>query len=334
MDCFTGLDEVPAGFGPSVVTIGNFDGVHRGHLRVLDTVVSLARGSGRRSAAITFDPHPALVHRPDQPHLPIMGWRDSTELMAETGLDALLLLPYSLEFAATGPEEFILETFVEALGATTVVIGADVRFGRDNAGDLQTMRELGKRHGFDVVVVQDLSAEDVGLEREPDRRFSSTWIRELLAAGDVETANQLLGRCHRMSGEVVHGSARGREMGFPTANMAPDADGLIPADGVYAGWLVDESGQRWPAAISVGSNPTFEGVQRQVEAHVMGRPEEKVEDFDLYGQHVLLEFVAHLRPMVAYHGMEALIAQMHHDVEDAWAHLRETPDPAAGARKA
>jgi len=315
VQCFTSLGQVPEDFGPSVVTIGNFDGVHRGHVRVLSQVVDQARARRARSVAVTFDPHPAQVHRPDRPHHPIMGWDDCRLLMADTGLDALLLLPYSLEFARTTPEDFIRETFVDALGAKAVVIGADVRFGRDNAGDLETMRELGRRYGFDVVVVEDLAADGEG--GEESRRFSSTWIRELLAAGDVEEAARLLGRHHRMSGEVVHGAARGRELGFPTANMAPDSDGLVPADGVYAGWLFDEAGTRWPVAISVGSNPTFEGVSRQVEAHVMDRPKERVEDFDLYGQHVRLEFVAHLRPMVAYRGMEALIEQMHQDVADA-----------------
>ncbi|MCP3425058.1 bifunctional riboflavin kinase/FAD synthetase [Rothia sp. AR01] len=320
MDCFTSLEQVPAGYGPTAVTIGNFDGVHRGHARVISTLVEEARRSGLRSVAISFDPHPALVHRPDEPHFPIMGQRDSSQLLAGLGLDALALLPYSLEFARKSPEEFIRETFVEGLGAQRVVIGADVRFGQGNAGDLSTMQELGERYGFDVVVVEDLGVDDelgdLGAEN-PHRRCSSTWIRELLAQGDVEAAGLLLGRHHRMRGEVVHGAARGRELGFPTANMAADSDGLIPADGVYAGWLHDRAGTRWPVAISVGSNPTFEGVSRQVEAHVMGRPQEQVEDFDLYGQQVLLEFVAHLRPMVAYRGLEALIEQMARDVEDA-----------------
>ncbi|WP_238654469.1 bifunctional riboflavin kinase/FAD synthetase [Rothia uropygialis] len=329
MDCFRSLDEIPEEFGPTAVTIGNFDGVHRGHARVIETVVSEAHSAGLQAVAISFDPHPALVHRPDVPHLPIMGLQDSLDLLEELGLDALVLLPYSLEFARETPEDFIRETFVEGLRAKKVVIGADVRFGRDNSGDLTTMQELGVEYGFEVVVVEDLSTDNDLNElhdEDPHRRCSSTWIRELLAAGDVEAATHLLGRYHRMRGEVIHGAARGRELGFPTANMSPESDGLIPADGVYAGWLHDEAGMRWPVAISVGSNPTFEGVSRQVEAHVMGRPHEEVEDFDLYGQHVLLEFVAHLRPMVAYEGMDALIRQMSKDVDDAWRVLG--PDEA------
>ncbi|RUQ21143.1 bifunctional riboflavin kinase/FAD synthetase [Kocuria sp. HSID16901] len=328
MDCFRSLSEIPQGYGETAVTIGNFDGVHRGHTRVIRTVVEEARASGLKAVAISFDPHPALVHRPDVPHYPIMGERDSRDLLAELGLDALVLLPYSLEFAQQTPEDFIRETFVEGLSAKKVVIGADVRFGRNNAGDLETMRHLGEIHGFSVVVVDDLSTDNVlgGLSVDaPHRRCSSTWIRELLAEGDVQSAATLLGRYHRMRGKVVHGAARGRELGFPTANMATDSDGLVPADGVYAGWLHDDGGSRWPVAISVGSNPTFDGVSRQVEAHVMGRPQEAVEDFNLYGHNVLLEFVARLRPMVAYEGMEALIRQMTQDVDDAWDALGGRP---------
>jgi riboflavin kinase/FMN adenylyltransferase len=170
------------------------------------------------------------------------------------------------------------------------------------------MRDLGTQLGFDVVVIDELGN---------DRRWSSTWVREALAAGDVATAAEVLGRSHHMRGEVVHGAARGRDLGFPTANLAPESSGFIPADGIYAGWLTDAAGSRWPAAVSVGSNPTFAGVSRQVEAFVMGRPHERVEDFDLYGQVVMVEFVERLRGMVAYTGPEALVDQMNLDVRAA-----------------
>ncbi|NKX49525.1 bifunctional riboflavin kinase/FAD synthetase, partial [Arthrobacter deserti] len=154
------------------------------------------------------------------------------------------------------------------------------------------------------------------------RRCSSTWVREALLAGDVATAAQVLGRLHRVRGQVGHGDARGRDLGFPTANLSPESSsGLVPADGVYAGWLIDAYGHRWPAAISVGSNPTFAGASRRVEAHVIDRPAEAVEDFDLYGQTVVVEFVARLRGMVAYEGLDALIAQMALDVAQARALL-------------
>lgn len=311
MKSYTDITQIPAGYGPTAVTIGNFDGVHIGHQRVLSTLVATARERGVTSVAISFDPHPAVVHGPAGAHVDIMGQGDRQAVMAELGVDVYLLLHYDLDFAAQTPEEFVVKTFVEALGARCVVIGDDVRFGANNSGDLATMQELGRRYGFDVVVVEDLLASD-------QSRCSSTTIRQLLSQGRVEEAGSLLGRSHYMRGEVVHGAARGRELGFPTANLSVHSEGLVPADGVYAGWLSDEQGVRHPVAISVGTNPTFEGVTtRQVEAHVIDRTDECVEDFDLYGQQVTLEFVAFLRGMVAYTGVEALVEQMHQDVDQA-----------------
>ena len=292
MTLYTALSEVLAGYGPSVVTIGNFDGVHRGHARVISRVVSLAEEHGLSSIAVSFDPHPMQVHRPEAAHHDIMGQGSRRYFMCLLGLNDYLLLNYNLEFAAQTPEEFVKSTFVDALNARFVVIGDDVRFGKNNSGDLNTMRELGEKYGFEVVVVEDLMVDE-------NTRCSSTRIRQLLLEGDMPAATELLGRHHMMAGEVVHGLARG----------------LIPADGVYAGWLVDESGNRHPSAISVGTNPTFDGIEhRQVEAHVIDRPEERVEDFNLYGQRVLIEFVKRLRPMVAYTGVEALIEQINDDV--------------------
>ena len=306
MHYWKGLEAVPAAAGPTVVTIGNFDGVHRGHCEVLEQAVYRARELAAKSVAITFDPHPALVHRPDQAPELIMGLADRIDLLDAVGLDAVLMIHYTLDFAENSADDFVREIFVEKLGAVAVVVGHDVRFGKDNAGDFEFMQQLGIKYGFDVIGVEDVGDK---------RRLSSTWVREELSAGNVEGAAEILGRPHRMRGEVVHGAARGRELGFPTANLAADATGIIPADGVYAGWLVDEADMRWPAAISVGSNPTFEGVSRVVEAHVIDRPTEDFGDFDLYGQQVVVEFVKHLRPMVAYRGIEALIEQMNEDVE-------------------
>ncbi|WP_281268087.1 bifunctional riboflavin kinase/FAD synthetase [Arthrobacter psychrolactophilus] len=312
MQIWNSMEEVPESFGPCVVTLGNFDGLHLGHQEVLGQVRDEAAKRGARSVALTFDPHPAKVHRPESAPEQIMGLADKLNAMAELGLDAVLVLPYTLDFAAQTAEEFVRNVFVDGLSACAVVIGRDTRFGKGNSGDFSTMVSLGADLGFDVVVVDD---------EGHDRRWSSTWVREALRQGDVDTAAQVLGRPHTMSGEVVHGAARGRELGFPTANLSPDACGIIPEDGVYAGWLTDESGHRWPSAISVGSNPTFVGVSRQVEAYVINRPEESVEDFNLYGQHIVVEFVRRLRGMVAYTGPEALIEQMHQDVIDTRAIL-------------
>ncbi|MCG7422455.1 bifunctional riboflavin kinase/FAD synthetase [Micrococcus porci] len=318
------MAEVPTDLPRTVVALGNFDGVHRGHRAVLERVVEIAHERGQLAVAVTFTPHPRVVHQPGLEHVEILSPEQRAVRLDETGIDALFLQHYTLEFAAQTPEEFVTSMFVRGLNAAAVVVGRDVRFGRDNAGDFAEMVRLGGVHGFDVVAVEDLPAED----GDGERRCSSTWIRELLAAGDVAHAAEVLGRNHVVAGAVVHGFARGRELGFPTANLEADAAGMIPADGVYAGWVHDAHGSVWPAAVSIGSNPTFEGVSRVVEAHVIDRPEEPVEDFDLYGQQIEVEFVERLRGMVAYEGVEKLVAQMHQDVDQARAVLAAAPQPA------
>ena len=311
--------EVPKDFGPTVVTIGNFDGVHRGHQHVLAQLTNTAKRHHIPSVAVTFDPHPAQVHRPESAPELIMGLQDKLEALGDTGVDAVLVMKYTLDLAAMSPIEFVRDVLIDGLHAAHVVVGHDLRFGAGNVGDVVTMQELGEQLGFGVQVVNEYGAGGFPLHHDgdADRRCSSTWVREALSEGDVVTAAAVLGRPHRMRGEVVHGAARGRDLGFPTANLSPDSTGYIPADGIYAGWLIDQSGTRWPAAISVGSNPTFDGVSRQVEAHVIDRPEENVEDFDLYGQTVAVEFTRRLRGMVAYRGPEALVEQMCLDVAQA-----------------
>jgi riboflavin kinase / FMN adenylyltransferase len=310
------LADVPEGFGPAVVTIGNFDGVHRGHQSVLQQLVAAAHERDAAAVVISFEPHPAQVHRPETAPELIMGLQDRVETLADTGIDGLLMMHYTLDLAALTPEEFVRSVLVDGLRAKAVVIGHDVRFGRGNSGDLSTMQSLGAQLGFDVVVIDDFGSSLQSTTTAGDqRRCSSTWVREALVAGDVTTAARVLGRPHRMRGVVVHGAARGRALGFPTANLSSESTGFIPADGIYAGWLIDSSQVRWPAAISVGSNPTFEGVSRQVEAHVIDRPQEEVSVFDLYDQTVIVEFVRRLRGMVAYRGPEALIEQMRLDVD-------------------
>lgn len=318
MHYWDGLGAVPRDPAPSVVTLGNFDGVHRGHRQVLDQVVSAARAAGALSVAITFDPHPRVVHRPNDLQEAITGYEEKAHLIERAGIDAMLVIHYTLEFAQQSPEEFVKNVIVDAVNARTVVVGRDVRFGFRNSGDFDTMVQLGRKHGFEVIDVADFGE---------DRRCSSTWIREALRQGDVREAAHVLGRRHRVHGEVVHGFARGRELGFPTANLSDEVQGMIPADGVYAGWLQDEAGRRWPVAISIGSNPTFDGVSRVVEAHVIDRPHEQVEDFDLYGQFVTVEFVERLRGMVAFEGIPTLIEQMTQDVDRTREVLAAVPGP-------
>ena len=322
MRVWNSLDEVPTDLPRTVVTLGNFDGVHRGHREVLRRVVELARARDALAVAVTFTPHPRAVHQPEVPHVDIISPEQRVVLLEEAGLDAVLLQRYTLEFADQSPEEFVRGMLVHWLHAAVVVVGHDVRFGRGNTGDVAEMVRLGARYGFEVEAVEEFPAEHGA---EPERRCSSTWVREALAAGDVAQAAAVLGRHHVLAGEVVHGFARGRELGFPTANLETDVQGMIPADGVYAGWVHDAHGGVWPAAISIGSNPTFEDVSRVVEAHVIDRHDERVEDFDLYGQHIEVEFVARLRGMVAYEGVEKLVAQITQDVDEARAILATTP---------
>ncbi|MFC7405292.1 bifunctional riboflavin kinase/FAD synthetase [Georgenia alba] len=325
MQVWNGAGDVPENPGPSVATLGIFDGVHRGHQVVLAATVAEAENAGLSSVAVTFDPHPATVHRPEQDLALIASLTDRLERLEATGLDAVLVVPYTLTFARAKPEEFVREYLVELLQARTVVVGEDVRFGRDNTGDRATMVELGRQLGFSVEIVRDITS-DTG------RRWSSTWVRELLAAGDVAGAAHVLGRAHRVRGVVVHGARRGRELGYPTANLRADDLGVVPADGVYAGWLIrpdlerqphDASvSKRLPAAISVGTNPTFHGVERTVEAHVLGRT-----DLDLYDEEVVVELVERLRPQVAFDGVPALLDQMADDVAKV-AGILEVPAPA------
>jgi len=317
---WTDRSEIPAGFGPTVVTLGNFDGVHRGHVEVLTRMVARARQIGGSAVAVTFSPHPAVVHRPEVAPPLLTGDVDRLELLARTGLDATLVVGYDLAFAQQSPRRFVLDYLVRPLNAAVVVVGRDVRFGLDNSGDLATMVGLGRELGFEVEVVEDHAHDDGA------RRWSSSWVRELLAAGDVAEAARVLGRPHRMRGTVVRGDQRGRVLGFPTANLGPDATGMVPADGVYAGWLRvpdapggdASSAAPLPAAVSVGTNPTFDGAERRVEAYVLDRT-----DLDLYGREVVLELVARLRDTLRFESVDELVAQMRADVASVASVLAE-----------
>ncbi len=323
MHRWTDLSEVPSGFGPTAVSLGNFDGMHRGHQWALRHLVEQARRRSAKAVAITFEPHPLHVLHPERAPALLSDLEGRLDLMEATGLDAVLVQRFTREFAALTPREFVQQVLLDGLSACAVVVGHDMRFGVRNSGDLRTMRELGDELGFDVVVTGDLTGktEDGGPgegldEAGHERRWSSSWVRELLSSGDVDGAIEVLGRPHRVVGTVVHGDHRGRELGFPTANLGPDSVGMVPADGVYAGWLVrldlpkDARDRRLPAAISIGTNPTFYGTQRRVEAYALDRT-----DLDLYGQRLAIEFVSRLRPTLAFEGIEPLIRQMHSDVD-------------------
>lgn len=312
MIVFRDPSEVPADFGPSVVAIGKFDGVHVGHRAIIERMRVDAAAVGAKTVAVTFDRNPLEILRPELCPENVVATDRKVQLLAELDLDATLVLTFDRALASLAAEDFVRSILVDALHVVTVLVGRDFRFGRGGAGTPELLRELGPTYGFTVDVIDDVHPDG------EQRRVSSTWIRELLAAGDVVEAAKALGRPVAVTGEVVHGLKRGRELGFPTANLSELIDALAPADGVYAGWLDDhDTGIRHPAAISVGTNPTFDDVERrQVEAHVLD-----ASGLDLYGHRVTVEFTDHLRGMVAFEGMDALIAQIAADVTEARTRL-------------
>jgi riboflavin kinase/FMN adenylyltransferase len=301
---WAGLDDVPEDLGPTAVTVGKFDGVHLGHLAILRDLRQLALEAQLATVAVTFDRHPAALFAPESAPADITGLAKRVELLSEAGVDATLVLPFTHELADYSPRKFVSDILVDTLHAQVVLVGHDFRFGAKASGDVGLLRTLGDEFGFSVVEVDDVSCAS-------GERVSSSRVRDMLLAGDVAGATEQLGRYPSVRGEVVHGAKRGRELGFPTANLSHDATGLIPADGVYAGW-VTVNDERYPAAISVGTNPTFEsGAERTVEAHLLAVT------IDLYGQILEVDFVSHLRPMVAYTGVDALIEQMRLDCDEA-----------------
>jgi riboflavin kinase / FMN adenylyltransferase len=304
---WTNPSETPAALRPCVLTLGNFDGVHRGHRAVLNALVEAGHRHGLPSVAITFEPHPIAVLRPEQAPELIAPGSIRDDLIADSGVDGLLVLDFTTEFAQQTPEDFVRAVFVRGLDARCVVVGMDTRFGYRNSGDVSTLADLGEQFGFEVVALDDVGEGE---------RFSSTVVRDHLRAGEVGEAARILGRPHRVVGTVVHGNHRGKGLGYPTANLSADSLGLVPLEGVYAGWLTrldlaeDERDRTMPAAISVGTNPTFETHDRRtVEAYVLDR-----DDLDLYDERVMVEFTAHIRPTLRFESVDELLEAMGRDV--------------------
>jgi riboflavin kinase / FMN adenylyltransferase len=306
-----GMAEIPGDWGRSVVTIGSYDGVHLGHQLIIGKAVERARELGVPAVVITFDPHPSEVIRPGSQPALLAPHARRAELMERLGVDAVLVLPFTKELSRLSPAEFVVKVLVEKLHARSVVEGPNFRFGHRAAGTVATLAELGESYGFDVRVI-DLYVRGAVGEGEP---FSSSLARRLIAEGDVAGAAAVLGRPHRVEGEVVHGAARGRDLGIPTANLDVVPGTAIPADGVYAGWLT-AGPERWPAAISIGTNPQFEGTVRSVEAHVVDRT-----DLDLYGQWVAVDFHSYVRGQETFDSLDAFLARLEEDKQ----RVRELP---------
>lgn len=322
-----GSDDIPTDWGRCVVTIGVFDGVHRGHAELINNAVKAGRSRGVPTVLMTFDPHPMEVVFPGSHPAQLTTLTRRAELVEEMGIDVFLVMPFTADFMKLTPERYIHELLVERLHAVEVVVGENFTFGKKAAGTVDLLRKAGERLGFAVDSLTLLSeAADPG--RDETVTFSSTYIRSCVDAGDVVAAAEALGRPHRVEGVVVRGDGRGRGLGFPTANVAPPMYSAIPADGVYAAWFTVLGhgpvmgtvvpGERYQAAVSVGTNPTFSGRTRTVEAFVLDT------SADLYGQHVAVDFVARIRGQEKFDSVDELITAMGADTDRARTILRDS----------
>lgn len=307
MQRWRGQDEIPTDWGRCVLTVGVFDGVHRGHAELIARAVKAGRSRGVQVVLMTFDPHPMEVVFPGSHPAQLTTLTRRAELVEELGVDVFLVIPFTSDFMKLTAERYIHELLVERLHVVEVVVGENFTFGKKAGGNVEVLRRAGERFGF-AVEAMSLVAEH---HRTETVTFSSTYIRSCVDAGDLVAAAEALGRLHRVEGVVVRGDGRGRALGFPTANVSPPTHAAIPADGVYAAWFTVLShgsapgtvvpGVRYQAAVSVGTNPTFSGRTRTVEAFVLDT------DADLYGQHVAVDFVARLRGQVKFDAITDLI---------------------------
>ena len=300
MISWTSLQDIPADFAPTAVTIGKFDGIHLGHQQLLAELIDTAEGAALAAVVVSFTAHPDNVLNPEAAPLPLIGARQKQYLLSESGVEATLAVEFNDAFAALSPEEFVLKYLVEGLRAQWVLVGSDFRFGYGGAGDISLLRELGAQQGFRVREIAPVVMDD--------QVVSTTRIRALLDAGNVTKAAQLLGRPHTTTGIIEHGLKIGRQIGFPTANMSREAEGYLPLNAVYAGWLYVGQ-ERYPAALSVGINDTFQAVPRLVEAHVIDET-----TLDLYDQIVTLEYVEFIRHAAKFDGLEPLVAAINDDI--------------------
>lgn len=320
MQRWRGQEEIPTDWGRCVITIGVFDGVHRGHQELISRAVKAGRARGVPTVVMTFDPHPMEVVFPGSHPAQLTTLTRRAELVEELGVDVFLVMPFTADFMKLTPERYVHELLVERLHVVEVVVGENFTFGKKAAGNVELLRKAGERFGFSV---ESMSLVSEVTEHSHDEAvtYSSTYIRSCVDAGDVVAAAEALGRPHRVEGVVVRGDGRGKVLGFPTANVAPPMYAAIPADGVYAAWFTVLGygpiagsvvpGERYQAAVSVGTNPTFSGRTRTVEAFVLDT------EADLYGQHVALDFVARIRGQEKFADVDDLVEAMGADTERA-----------------
>ncbi len=305
------IDACPRPPEGTAVTIGAYDGVHRGHRAVIANVRELAADRGLATAVVTFDRHPASVVRPESAPLLLTDLDQKLELLAETGVDYTLVIHFDEARSHESAEDFVNEVLVQCLNAKLVVVGRDFHFGHKRSGNVALLETMGRDEGFDVIGL-DLVGTD-GRPASEEAQVSSTAIRAALAAGDVTAANDLLGRPYEVRGTVEHGDERGRVLGFPTANVSVPAEVLLPSDGIYAVWYVRPGGEVVPAAASLGRRPTFYDSQpfRLLEVHLLDW------SGDLYGEPARVCFVDRLREERKFESHDALVDQMHRDCEAA-----------------
>ena len=310
------LDACPRPPQGTAVTIGAYDGVHRGHRSVISTVRTLAEERGLATAVVTFDRHPASVVRPESAPRLLTDLDQKLELLDQTDVDYALVVHFDEERSKESAEDFVREVLVDCLNAKLVVVGADFHFGHQRRGNVALLEQMGRELGFEVLGMSLVGPD--GAPARDEMQVSSTAIRRALIAGDVALANKLLGHEYEVRGSVEHGDERGRTWGFPTANVAVPEEILLPADGIYAGWYERPSGERVPAAISLGRRPTVYDAQpyRLLEVHLLDW------EGDLYGEEAKVRFVARLRAEQKFDSVDDLLAQMHRDCDEARSLLR------------
>ena len=299
--------EIPEGLPESSVTIGKFDGIHLGHQQLIAETIESAEEHSLIPVVVTFDRHPRSILSPGTEPQALIGPTQKTELLDEAGIELVLNLPFDEYLSKLTPEEFVKTVLVDALKARVVTIGEGFRFGVDQQGDVETLRELGLKLGFAVRVIPHFLVDG--------EIVSTSRIRALLLEGNVKGAAKLLGRLHATQGVIEHGLKIGRQIGFPTANMSRAAEGFLPLDAVYAGWLYAD-GERYMAALSVGINETFEAVPRLLEAHVID-----VQGLDLYDKVITVEYVDFIRHAAKFDGVESLVAEINNDLDKIRASL-------------
>jgi len=302
MKIINSISDIPVDLHGSVVTIGNFDGVHLGHQAIFEQVIQDAHRANQPSVVITFEPHPKMVLHPERrPFYLITTIAEKTALIAEAGIDALIIIPFSLPFAATTADEFVHDILWDKLKISKIIIGHDYTFGKNKSGNEAFLASQGEKLGFTVQVI---SAFGIG-----DAVISSTRIRNALLAGQVRLASEWLGRTYNLTGTVVHGHQRGAGLGFPTANIQPEKL-LLPADGVYA-VLVRLNGKRYHGVLNIGNNPTFGDVSRSVEVFILNF------NGDIYDAAIEVFFIDQIRPEIKFDGPGKLITQINRDIEQA-----------------